>query len=195
MPPRKTTDFGALFESLIEDLRIQVAASVDLGDHLLLGRGEDQAGGRAKVSILSDAIEAVRSGFLDVLMFPVNMIGHDDEKAISLQRACEECGVGLVAMKPYHGGTLDKVTKPGRPAADKPPGYPENQQDQDRKPAPLMVLHGISAYLGGYEGGRQQDYQQPVKQPSGQVPDQNRHRSMSFIRHVICFLLHHLSSN
>ena len=29
MPPRKTTDFGALFESLIEDLRIEVAASVD----------------------------------------------------------------------------------------------------------------------------------------------------------------------
>ncbi len=29
MPPRKTTDFGALFESLIEDLRIQVAASVE----------------------------------------------------------------------------------------------------------------------------------------------------------------------
>ena len=29
MPPRKTTDFGVLFESLIEDLRIQVAASVD----------------------------------------------------------------------------------------------------------------------------------------------------------------------
>ena len=29
MPPRKTTDFGELFESLIEDLRIQVAASVD----------------------------------------------------------------------------------------------------------------------------------------------------------------------
>ncbi len=29
MPPRKTTDFGALFESLIEDLQVQVAASVD----------------------------------------------------------------------------------------------------------------------------------------------------------------------
>ncbi len=29
MPPRKSTDFGAVFESLIEDLRIQVAASVD----------------------------------------------------------------------------------------------------------------------------------------------------------------------
>ena len=34
MPPRKTTDFGVLFEALVEDLRIQVAASVDrtLGD-------------------------------------------------------------------------------------------------------------------------------------------------------------------
>jgi hypothetical protein len=29
MPPRKTTDFGALFESLVEDLRIQVAASLE----------------------------------------------------------------------------------------------------------------------------------------------------------------------
>ncbi len=29
MPPRRTTDYAALFESLIEDLRIQVAASVD----------------------------------------------------------------------------------------------------------------------------------------------------------------------
>jgi len=29
MPPRKTTDFGALFESLIEDLRIQITASVE----------------------------------------------------------------------------------------------------------------------------------------------------------------------
>jgi hypothetical protein len=31
MPPRKTTDFGALFAALIEDLRIQVAASIDRG--------------------------------------------------------------------------------------------------------------------------------------------------------------------
>ncbi|MEZ4272444.1 MAG: hypothetical protein R3C68_13755 [Myxococcota bacterium] len=29
MPPRRTTDFGALFESLVDDLRIQIAASVD----------------------------------------------------------------------------------------------------------------------------------------------------------------------
>ncbi len=36
-----------------------VATSLDLGDHLLLGRGEDAAGGREKPSILSDALEAL----------------------------------------------------------------------------------------------------------------------------------------
>jgi ribonuclease III len=37
----------------------EVAAELHIGDHLLLGRGEDAAGGRLKVSILSDAMEAV----------------------------------------------------------------------------------------------------------------------------------------
>ncbi len=37
----------------------EVARSIDLGDHLLLGNGEDAAGGRDKASILSDALEAV----------------------------------------------------------------------------------------------------------------------------------------
>ena len=37
----------------------EVAAAVDIGPALLLGRGEDAAGGREKPSILSDALEAV----------------------------------------------------------------------------------------------------------------------------------------
>jgi ribonuclease-3 len=37
----------------------EVAAEIDLGPHLRLGRGEDSSGGRAKESILADAIEAV----------------------------------------------------------------------------------------------------------------------------------------
>ena len=37
----------------------EVAAELHIGDHLLLGRGEDAARGREKVSILSDAMEAV----------------------------------------------------------------------------------------------------------------------------------------
>lgn len=37
----------------------EVAQELGLGDHLLLGKGEDAAGGRAKQSILADAFEAV----------------------------------------------------------------------------------------------------------------------------------------
>jgi ribonuclease-3 len=37
----------------------EVASEIDLGEHLLLGKGEDAAGGREKQSILADAFEAV----------------------------------------------------------------------------------------------------------------------------------------
>lgn len=37
----------------------ELAAELGIGEHLLLGRGEDAAGGRAKASILADALEAV----------------------------------------------------------------------------------------------------------------------------------------
>src|SRR5690606_37175292 len=37
----------------------QVAEEVDVGSALRLGKGEDAAGGRARASILADAIEAV----------------------------------------------------------------------------------------------------------------------------------------
>ena len=36
-----------------------VSRSLHLGDHLLLGKGEEQSGGRDKASILADALEAV----------------------------------------------------------------------------------------------------------------------------------------
>src|SRR6201999_3710230 len=37
----------------------ELALELDLGPYLLLGKGEDAAGGRAKQSILADALEAV----------------------------------------------------------------------------------------------------------------------------------------
>jgi|GEM_PF-1052223 len=50
--------------------------------------------------------EAVRGGWLDVLMFPLNMLGHDDEQQQALVQTCVDHGVSLVAMKAYQGGTL-----------------------------------------------------------------------------------------
>jgi ribonuclease-3 len=61
-------NFSDQAEGALTDLRksvvnanalAEVAAELHLGDHVLLGRGEDAAGGREKVSILSDAMEAV----------------------------------------------------------------------------------------------------------------------------------------
>ena len=57
LPEGKLTD---LRKSVVNAKALaEVAASIDLGTRLLLGRGEDQAGGRHKASILSDALEAV----------------------------------------------------------------------------------------------------------------------------------------
>jgi predicted aldo/keto reductase-like oxidoreductase len=52
------------------------------------------------------ATQAVQSGLIDVLMYPINLLGHDDAAVQALYQACEAQDVGLVGMKPYHGGTL-----------------------------------------------------------------------------------------
>ena len=49
----------------------KVANQIGLGEHLLLGHGEEQGGGRARVSILADAVESViAASFLDGGMEP-----------------------------------------------------------------------------------------------------------------------------
>ena len=58
-----TLDEGELAKrraSLVSSVALaEVARSIGLGDHLRLGRGEELTGGRAKSSILADAVEAL----------------------------------------------------------------------------------------------------------------------------------------
>lgn len=42
-----------------ENALVDVAARIDLGSYLLLGRGEEKSGGRQRKSILADAVEAI----------------------------------------------------------------------------------------------------------------------------------------
>ena len=60
--------YPALSEGELTDVRkavvnagtlAEVADELDLGRHLLLGKGEEQSGGREKPSILADALEAI----------------------------------------------------------------------------------------------------------------------------------------
>ena len=53
-------DLAKLRASVVNSLTLaEVAASIDLGAHLLLGKGEHATGGRQKASILADALEAL----------------------------------------------------------------------------------------------------------------------------------------
>jgi len=53
------------------------------------------------------ARQAVESGSIDVLMFPVNLYQHhENAERRTLLEVCTEHQVGVVAMKPYYGGRL-----------------------------------------------------------------------------------------
>ena len=53
-------------DMVCEQTLANVAGRIGLGDHLLLGRGEEQGGGRTRNSILADAVESViAASFLD----------------------------------------------------------------------------------------------------------------------------------
>jgi len=52
------------------------------------------------------SLEAVETGEVDVLMYPVNIAGNAVPGKKDLFRTCAARGVGLVAMKPYAGGKL-----------------------------------------------------------------------------------------
>ena len=52
------------------------------------------------------AVKAVKSGQIDVLMYPINLTGSAMPDRKELLNACVSEGVGLVAMKPFAGGKL-----------------------------------------------------------------------------------------
>ena len=51
-------------------------------------------------------VKAVGSGLIDVLMYGINLVARANQDLDALYRACAEQKVGLVAMKPYYGGSL-----------------------------------------------------------------------------------------
>ena len=53
-------------DMVCEQALAQIAAKLSLGNHLMLGNGEEQGGGRTRASILADAVESVIAAcFLD----------------------------------------------------------------------------------------------------------------------------------
>ncbi|MCL4535864.1 MAG: aldo/keto reductase [Bacteroidetes bacterium] len=71
----------------------------------LQGEGKARAIGFSGHTVAT-ARQAVESGQIDVLMFPINLTGHAVPGRKELFQACASRRVGLVAMKPFAGGKL-----------------------------------------------------------------------------------------
>ena len=71
-PDRPEGDLTRMRADMVcEKALAQVAQKIGLGQHLLLGKGEEQGGGRSRNSILADAVESVIAAcFLDGGMEP-----------------------------------------------------------------------------------------------------------------------------
>lgn len=71
-PERPEGDLSRMRADMVcEKSLARIAERIHLGDHLLLGHGEEQTGGRKRESILADAVESVIAAcFLDGGMAP-----------------------------------------------------------------------------------------------------------------------------
>jgi ribonuclease-3 len=114
--------FVELSEGALTDLRksvvnanalAEVAAELHVGHHLLLGRGEDAAGGREKVSILSDAMEAVLGA---VYLDGGWQVAFDLVERLFLPRLEE--AVTTLDRLDYKSALQEVLARAGRPSPD-----------------------------------------------------------------------------
>lgn len=115
-------NFADLAEGALTDLRksvvnatalAEVAAELHVGEHLLLGKGEDAAGGRQKVSILSDAMEA--------LLGAVYLDGGRDDAFVLVERLFLprlEDAVGSLDWLDFKSALQEVLSRRGRPSPD-----------------------------------------------------------------------------
>jgi ribonuclease III len=115
-------EFADLAEGALTDLRksvvnanalAEVAVEVDLGSHLLLGRGEDTAGGREKTSILSDAMEAVIGA---VYLDGGRQVAYDLIERLFVNRLGE--AVDSLHRLDFKSALQELLARDGRPAPD-----------------------------------------------------------------------------
>lgn len=115
-------NFDELAEGALTDLRksvvnaaalAEVAAELHIGEHLLLGKGEDAAGGREKVSILSDAMEALLGA---VYLDGGRDVAHAVVERLFLPRLEE--AVGSLDRLDFKSALQEVLSRLGRPSPD-----------------------------------------------------------------------------
>lgn len=140
----------------------EVARTLGLGDHLLLGRGEETTGGRAKASILSDTMEAVLGAVF--LQFGI-------ERAREVIHSIFD---PVIARAASLGAGLDWKTSLQEIAASHGIGVPVYQlegtgPDHDKKFTARVVV-GERVFEGG-EGRSKKDAEQMVAEVAWRAID------------------------
>ena len=97
----------------------EVARTIDLGRHIMLGRGEETTGGREKASILSDTVEAVIGA--------IHLSGGMSEAAQVIHRLFDPVMEAAASM----GAGLDWKTSLQELSAEKGLGVPEYLIEDD----------------------------------------------------------------
>lgn len=115
----------------------EVARGIGLGEHLLLGRGEEQTGGRDKDSILADTMEAV---------FGATYLSAGPEAATELVLRLTK---PLLADPERYGAAMDPKTSLQELAArlgSTPPSYSVSSSgpDHDRRFTATVVVGDVS---------------------------------------------------
>ena len=110
-------------------------SELDLGAHLLLGRGEDAAGGREKPSILSDALEAVLGA---VYLDGGPAAAYDADRAAARRRASPRRPTASTSST-----TSRALQELAPPAAVGPPEYVTSRRGP--RPRQAVLRHGRSS--------------------------------------------------
>ncbi|MGI8459813.1 MAG: ribonuclease III [Propionibacteriaceae bacterium] len=136
-----------------------VARELGLGELVLLGRGEETTGGRDKVSILADTMEAVIGAvfeqygiessrafvhhLFDPVMSRVATLGAGLDWKTSLQEICSTCGMGVpvyevVESGPDHAKHFEAIV--ALPEGRYGPGAGSNKKEAEQHAAELAFV-------------------------------------------------------
>ncbi len=113
----------------------QIAIEIELGQHLLLGKGEDQSGGREKRSILADGIEAVIGAvYIDG--------GWQPAQALVMRLMGDR--ITEAALGPGGGDFKTRLQEYSARAFDQVPRYEISDQgpDHDKRFTAVVVIEG-----------------------------------------------------
>jgi ribonuclease-3 len=133
----------------------EVAAELGISDHLRLGKGEDASGGRTKVSILADTMEAVIGAvYLDAGLVPARQL------VLSLLEARIAVAVGEPGESDHKSRLQEVAVRLGKGV----PRYDLVGFGPDHSRRYLATVYVAGQHLGTGEGRSKKDAEQVAAQ-------------------------------